>query len=101
MVKSVFKEKHTPIRIVQNVPVILVLITMLMQILCGIILSKHPLGHGDKKLLKESLPVYQKSMEKAMLRLSSAGIYSQVMLSFRALRMQNILNQTLICLILN
>ncbi len=47
MVKSVFKEKHTPIRIVQNVPVILVLITMLMQILCGIILSKYAFSFAD------------------------------------------------------
>lgn len=46
-IKSVFKGKYTPFRIVQTVLVILVLITMLMQMLSGIILSKYVFSFVD------------------------------------------------------
>lgn len=45
--KSIFKGKYTPLRIMQTLLVILVLITMLMQMISGIILSKYVFSFVD------------------------------------------------------
>lgn len=46
-IKSVFKGKYTPFRITQTVLAVLVLITMLMQMFSGIILSKYVFSFVD------------------------------------------------------
>ena len=46
-IKSIFKGKHTPFRMVQTILVILVFITMLAQMISGILLSKYVFSFID------------------------------------------------------